>query len=112
MKIKLSKSQWEMIGKKAGWTKKSQSMDDDGIAGGGANYSDYVGQHIECSVGVWDAMRHGKMPTDYLRSALHDKLPKKHRYGVLCKWDDVKAIGNGDSIKISGRLVKVEADCG
>jgi len=27
MKIKLSKSQWEMIGKKAGWTKKSQSMD-------------------------------------------------------------------------------------
>ena len=54
----------------------------------------------------------GKMPTDYLRCALHDQLPKGRRYGVLCEWADVKAVGDGDSIKIRGRLVKVEADCG
>jgi len=41
VKIKLSKSQWEQIGKKAGWiSKKSQVISDDGYADGGEPYTD------------------------------------------------------------------------
>jgi hypothetical protein len=77
--------------------------------GAAKGYSDFVGKRIECRVGVLDLCR--KMLTDYLRSALHAKLPKGQQYGILCKWDTVQAVGDGDIIKISGRLVKVEADC-
>lgn len=38
MKITLSKSQWEIIGKKAGW-KVSQIIPSDGIADGGVPYT-------------------------------------------------------------------------
>ena len=40
MKIKLSKSQWEFVGKKAGWMKSAQIIPDDGWADGGAPYTD------------------------------------------------------------------------
>jgi hypothetical protein len=40
MKIKISKSQWEKIGKKAGWMKTAQIINDDGFADGGARYTD------------------------------------------------------------------------
>lgn len=40
MKIKLSKSQWQFIGKRAGWSKKSQTIHDDGFADGGEAYTD------------------------------------------------------------------------
>jgi len=39
MKIKLSKSQWEEMGKKAGWMKMA-IINDDGIADGGEPYTD------------------------------------------------------------------------
>jgi len=39
MKIKLSKSQWEFIGKKAGWMK-TAIIPDDGYADGGEPYTD------------------------------------------------------------------------
>lgn len=39
MKIKISKSQWEGIGKKAGWIK-AQVIPDDGYADGGEPYTD------------------------------------------------------------------------
>lgn len=39
MKIKLSKSQWQEIGKKAGWMKVAQIIPDDGIADGGEPYT-------------------------------------------------------------------------
>ena len=39
MKIKLSRSQWEGIGKKAGWMKKAV-INDDGMADGGTPYTD------------------------------------------------------------------------
>jgi len=41
MKIKLSKSQWETVGKKAGWIKQSgQFIPDDGFSDGGERYTD------------------------------------------------------------------------
>jgi len=40
MKITLSKSQWKEIGKKAGWMKKAQVINDDGYADGGTPYTD------------------------------------------------------------------------
>jgi hypothetical protein len=39
MKIKLSKVQWEMIGKKAGW-RKAQTIPSDGYTDGGEPYTD------------------------------------------------------------------------
>ena len=39
MKIKLSKNQWEAMGKKAGWMKSAQIIPDDGIADGGTPYT-------------------------------------------------------------------------
>ncbi len=75
------------------------------------SYSDLVGTTIACRVGVWDAMAGKKMPSDYLRSAVHNSLPKDKRYGILCRWSEVTAIGSGDHIEIRGKLEKVEADC-
>jgi len=40
MKITLSKSQWELIGNKAGWMKKAQIISGDGFADGGERYTD------------------------------------------------------------------------
>ena len=40
MKITLSKSQWEEIGKKTGWMKEAQVIPSDGIADGGEPYTD------------------------------------------------------------------------
>lgn len=40
MKIKISKSQWQLIGKKAGWIKEAQVIPDDGYADGGEPYTD------------------------------------------------------------------------
>jgi len=40
MKIKISKSQWEKIGKTAGWTKNAQIIPDDGFADGRERYTD------------------------------------------------------------------------
>lgn len=39
MKIHLSKTQWEHIGKTAGWMKESQIIPDDGFADGGEPYT-------------------------------------------------------------------------
>jgi hypothetical protein len=39
VKIKISKSKWEEAGKKAGWTKQSKTIPDDGFADGGEPYT-------------------------------------------------------------------------
>ena len=39
MKIKLSKSQWEAIGRKAGWKKAYSVIPSDGLADGGTPYT-------------------------------------------------------------------------
>ena len=75
------------------------------------SYSDLVGTTIDCRVGVWDAMADKKMPSDYLCKEAHNRLPKARRYGILCRWSGVTAIGSGDHIEIRGTLEKVEADC-
>ena len=38
--IKVSRKEWQAIGKKAGWIKKSQVIPDDGFADGGEPYTD------------------------------------------------------------------------
>ena len=52
MKIKLSKKQWELVGKKAGWIKKAQIIPDDGIADGGEPYTDEEMDLMEKENGV------------------------------------------------------------
>jgi hypothetical protein len=38
--VKISRKEWEIIGRKAGWIKKSQIIHNDGFADGGESYTD------------------------------------------------------------------------
>ena len=40
MKIKLSKGQWEKVGRTAGWMKEAQTIPSDGFADGGEAYTE------------------------------------------------------------------------
>ena len=55
-KIKISKREWESIGKKAGW-KVSQITPDDGFSDGGEPYTDEETGMIDKPLGLGDSVR-------------------------------------------------------
>jgi hypothetical protein len=87
MKIKLSRSQWENIGKKAELTKKSQTIYDDGFADGGEKYTDEEMDLIEVQKIKANADRPSKIKQ--IMDLYVDIHPKASGYEINTLWNDI-----------------------
>jgi hypothetical protein len=95
MKIKLSKQQWQLIGKKTGWIKKAQVIPDDGIADGGTPYTEEEMNLIESKESKnakIDAIKNNNNRTEKLLKLLElyfSTYPKTTGAEVKTFWNNI-----------------------
>lgn len=75
MNIKLSKSQWELIGKKAGWMKESAVINDDGYADGGTPYTNEEVDAINEDENKRLSFSFGSTPEEIIKKRVYSESP-------------------------------------
>ena len=85
--LKLSKIEWQNIGEKAKWIKKSQIIPDDGFADGGTAYTDEEMLLMEIQKIKTNADRPSKIKQ--IMDLYVDMNPKASGYELNTLWNDI-----------------------
>jgi hypothetical protein len=103
MKITLSKSQWQFIGKKAGWMKKAQILPDDGIADGGEPYTKAEMDAIEEQENKRLSFSFGTTPENIIKEKISQQAPNGYPMTIRGK-EEWKAIADAVNKGIDSHL--------
>ena len=104
MKIKLSKSQWNFIGRKAGWMKKAL-INDDGYADGGEPYTDEEMDLMEKEDNKRLSFTFGTTPEDVIKEKVNKQTPSGYPMHIKSQeeWAAIaKAVNQGIDSHLEG----------